>query len=1548
MPKTGRSDKEWRERLTGYAHGTFKFGKGQKPPKSSKWSKELDKIDKCPRHRSPSSRDPFGRILTCNCRYHDVQTQRAIPAASSLQGASPSSLHMPAESLHRPSVASSSQGAPPSSLHRPSVASSSQGASPSSLHMPAESLHRPSVASSSQGAPPSSLHRPSVASSSQGASAASGPASTMSQVPLQGMKQYVATGSRGVFRAEAELCRGASKRFVPYIPGTAASPSQRQSPAASPGPPILSPRPSPRPSILSPGPPRPSPRPSPRPILSPGPPILSPAGDPSRSERTASSPETITLTYQTPQSILQPSSPTLHPSSPAAEPQTPYSTAPTRQTSSSSYQTSLLQPSVSSAAASIAPSKVSAAASKAPSKVSSSTVPSKVSSATSKAPSKVSAAASTAPSEVSSAASTVLSVISTSSLPADTEPPQKTDPSAESSVPNQKSKSLFPRQKIDYGQRLAVGWEGNMEPGDRAWVGQSLYAAKGKLVSTLKNWWYPPSVKPHTSQPSPQQYFLRRLFLWMPRKMNLFDFRCPKCPAASLRSKGVYNRVRLVLDLRDFYYLAGEYMDCKSCGGTYISWDKRILDQLPEGIRARFPVILTHKYACDESLVALLRARTLGNSPTALQHNLQEVHSDTWLKKLAVYLSDCQQHQKGLQALKLAPAIYEEAAPMRDLPRARWFLAAYVRDVWTRLPQLQASITSVYGSVIKIDSTKKVTKKLTDTAAAWATTVGNEKGEVLQVILTTSEGTTSLQKMADGLMNRFDGAGVEPPHLLYTDRDCCSESGMSRFQVLFSRWPELQVRLDIWHYMRRMALSCSSESHPLYGIFMKRLSGCIFEWDRGDFQELMAAKRGEMLKAGIPAPLNKAVQKAITKDELARHCRRRTRGADKTTELIESLLLSLSGATDVLGVPLFRKEMKSIWEEQKQHISCIQDPPNVPLYTITGQIIKGGISLPVFRCARGTTSLECFHLHLARFIPGTSANSVHFQAYLLDGISRWNAMRAVSSLSAGPEEIRSFDMRLKEKVNKLSMAVHNKKILPRSHAPAKYTGEDIGVQYLWQQSEFVVASDSEQLEQKIDEGFEDYDESGETSEMEGGDDELEHIPTPGTPSGSDDSASDDNNDEEEEIDSSTDGARDARGIPGWDKVDALAQALVSLRGLCVTNKQAQKIKTLWKDLLDFDKKPITFKPVVKKPPQGRFKQTKKYQSGYHGVEAMRRCFLSGGSPALSPARSRLVEAICVHLCAKITQPRTEKSDTGRQTYTSRWKLILAAYNEVRLRLLNSEALLEGTNIMLYHINETTLVKWFKNEQRRQEVTTLLQGRDPPGQLAVAAESLPPAQIQPQTPQEPMHQHEFDEPEDRTGLVVTRHKAAETPQDLPSDIADVITDSDTQPITPTDGTSVSSSHSRTTEWRHRKKTAIQKQQQGKVPAGKVERKQYTCRACDNPMTSGDHTQFRGKRYCPNVFGAPSKQEWLAERREEARQKKAKAAAEKSAQSAPEKSTQSAAAQSAQSAAEKSAQSAAEKSTQSAAAQSAQSAAEKSAQSTTEGSTQRPDGGGPSLQ
>ena len=96
-------------------------------------------------------------------------------------------------------------------------------------------------------------------------------------------------------------------------------------------------------------------------------------------------------------------------------------------------------------------------------------------------------------------------------------------------------------------------------------------------------------------------------------------------------------------------------------------------------------------------------------------------------------------------------------------------------------------------------------------------------------VITDAEGDC-LDDMAKGLVSRYERHHVEPPKVLYVDRDCCG----IRLAQQFSGWPNLVTKLDMWHYMRRFSMACCSESHALYGTFMSKLSGCMFEWDPED------------------------------------------------------------------------------------------------------------------------------------------------------------------------------------------------------------------------------------------------------------------------------------------------------------------------------------------------------------------------------------------------------------------------------------------------------------------------------------------------------------------------------------------------------------------------------------------------------------------------------------------------------------------------------------------------------------------------------------------
>ncbi|KAK7880493.1 hypothetical protein WMY93_032875 [Mugilogobius chulae] len=609
---------------------------------------------------------------------------------------------------------------------------------------------------------------------------------------------------------------------------------------------------------------------------------------------------------------------------------------------------------------------------------------------------------------------------------------------------------------------LPSHWDEQLPPFQQDWIRKTLFKAnpktgKPELVAQLKLWWYPPQPPLiHTQPPSsPNAFFCRPLFLWMPLKMWSIPLVCvkPTCNSHKLTAAGIYRTVRRVLDVDGWYDMATEYLECKGCKRRYPGWSEEILRQLDIGHRSQFPAILTYRYSCDYRVVRMMRERTQGNSVTQLYNKLNEEHSEAWTDRALQYLTAC---DPFVSSDILERPSFADPPAIPALPKPKWLLSVYSRDVLSRLDEVKAKITSVFGSVLKMDSTKKVTKKLAGAAAhtaAWCTNIGNEHGQVLCSVLTAAEGH-GLWPMARGLMRRYREAGVAPPTIMYVDRDCCSPHGRSQVKAMFSEWNDLQVRLDIWHFMRRFAAGVNTEAHPLYGLFMARLSRCIYEWDPEDVAALRRAKQGELLAAGMGAVSERALNERISRKELALHCRRRTRGVEETTRLIKALIDQMDGdgGKDTLGVPLLNHErIQQIWKEQEKHIACIQDPQGFSLYLKTGTLKKGGVELCTYRCARGSTSLESFHLHLNRFIPGTSASDAHFQAYLLEGLMRWNEDRMEEAVQR-KSTLWTYSSAKREALHRLSQKVLGKSLVDNYYPPGAYTGELLGIEYLYSQT----------------------------------------------------------------------------------------------------------------------------------------------------------------------------------------------------------------------------------------------------------------------------------------------------------------------------------------------------------------------------------------------------------------------------------------------------------------------------------------------------------------
>lgn len=63
-------------------------------------------------------------------------------------------------------------------------------------------------------------------------------------------------------------------------------------------------------------------------------------------------------------------------------------------------------------------------------------------------------------------------------------------------------------------------------------------------------------------------------------------------------------------------------------------------------------------------------------------------------------------------------------------------------------------------------------------------------------------------------------------------------------------------------------------------------------------------------------------------------------------------------------------------------------------------------------------------------------------------------------------------------------------------------------------------------------------------------------------------------------DSGEDDSVGPRNIPGYDRVTALADFLLNLRDCngALSNQEASQLVALWKNMSEYDRKPITFNP----------------------------------------------------------------------------------------------------------------------------------------------------------------------------------------------------------------------------------------------------------------------------------------------------------------------------------------------------------------------------------
>ncbi|XP_034035737.1 uncharacterized protein LOC117518641 [Thalassophryne amazonica] len=391
-----------------------------------------------------------------------------------------------------------------------------------------------------------------------------------------------------------------------------------------------------------------------------------------------------------------------------------------------------------------------------------------------------------------------------------------------------------------------------------------------RVMKSDRMWFYPPEPQGYATGgvPTPHLFFRSRIFVWRPVGVWRCSLKCPrgdKCVGAGqsvhLYKSGYHHRVRHICDVSGWYTMITKVLCCGPCtkaarsgeGGTvaqWHAWDAEILSQLSEAHQAMFPAILTSKRGVDRNVVRLLRGRTEGNTMVKVRRQIQENHMEEYLHHKDLYTTLLKSLMKPGGIVSALGHACQPPPPLRELPSAWLLRHAFLLAEASHVQDYRSQILSTFGTVLKMDSTKKVVKKLSgegEGSAEWFTSIGNEFSQIVTFVLTCEESTDKLEPMCRGLVQRFQTANQPTPKILYVAHGCCRAQCPTAVETLFQPWVDngMVVRLDIFHWIHRFDTAIRTESHSRYAAFKSALAGAVLAYNRKDLDRLIEAIRAK-------------------------------------------------------------------------------------------------------------------------------------------------------------------------------------------------------------------------------------------------------------------------------------------------------------------------------------------------------------------------------------------------------------------------------------------------------------------------------------------------------------------------------------------------------------------------------------------------------------------------------------------------------------------------------------------------------------------------------
>ncbi|XP_074467496.1 uncharacterized protein LOC141753071 [Sebastes fasciatus] len=850
-----------------------------------------------------------------------------------------------------------------------------------------------------------------------------------------------------------------------------------------------------------------------------------------------------------------------------------------------------------------------------------------------------------------------------------------------------------------------------------------------RVMKSDRMWFYPPEPPSYVrgALPTPQLFFRSRVFVWRPVGVWRYSLKCPRgddCVGRGqnvhLYTSGYHTQVRHICDVSSWYTMLTEVLCCGPCtnaarsgeGGTegrWLAWDPAVLSQLSEAHRAVFPAILTSKRGVDKNVVRLLRDRTEGNTLIKVWRQIQENHVEEYLHRKDLYTTHLMTvvAERG-GTVSAFRHTFQAPPPQRELPSALILRHAFLLSEANNVQDYRNQILSTFGTVLKMDSTKKVMKKLScegQGSAEWFTSIGNEHSQILSFVLTCEESTQKLEPMCRGVMERFRLANRPVPKILYVDRGCCCEQGPTSVETLFQPWVDngMVVRLDIFHWIHRFDAAIRTESHCKYAVFKSALAGAVLAYNCTDLELLIKAVRAKDPSTMKSVSDEDVVRCYISREQLKHHVRRVTLGAQETFRLIHLAIEELKGPAglDESGVSLFKspEAIDEMWAGQQRHLECIQDPPDMNMYKAARTTTINNVDVPYYKGLRGSNSLEGFHKSLPHMIPGPHCAARPYQVYLISGIARWNSDRSSDAVFGGKgRHHRTYSAPLIDRLNTRCRQLFGETVEENFRAPADVpSNELLGLEYLFSQStgqsgafslQDIVTDGPDPEEEVVQPGQPDPDPEADESDVEAHDDVLDatlpHITL--------------TSDETSTVHPlAFEDACGSKPLPGFQKLEKFCSVLADIGltedKLSLSTEQRNKVLEVWNAVEEHDKQPQQFDQLYRTH-WGNTLYCRTKRKGLVDAAVIQRVKMAKRyAPAqqdISAQHNRLMYTLVklLWLCS----PQGSRSSPGKCT-------ILKAYEIIQHRILVEDPVLCKAGIPLPKLNIQTVRDFIRRQER---------------------------------------------------------------------------------------------------------------------------------------------------------------------------------------------------------------------------------------------------------